>query len=129
MRGWAFEEKVAEFHKTFKFPIVASPKIPPTDRQILRKQLIIEEFRELIEALEEKDLAHIAKEAADLHYVITGMCLEYGIPETEVFAEVHKSNMSKVWDDGTVHYSETGKVLKPPTYTSPDMEDVLWESL
>jgi len=114
-------EQVAKFHQMFNLPILVKPTIPDNDRVYLRKRLIIEEFTELMEALDNNDLREIAKEAADLHYVISGMCLEYGIPEDKVFKEVHTSNMSKVWDDGTVHYNEDGKVLKPPTYKKPDL--------
>lgn len=114
-------EQVAEFHQMFNLPILNEPKIPDNDRVHLRKRLIIEEFTELMEALDNNDLREIAKESADLHYVISGMCLEYGIPEDKVFEEVHASNMSKIWSDGTVHYSEAGKVLKPPTYRKPEL--------
>jgi predicted HAD superfamily Cof-like phosphohydrolase len=27
--------------------------------------------------------------------------------------------MSKVWPDGSVHYSESGKTVKPPAWTDP----------
>lgn len=63
----------------------------------------------------------LAKELADLLYVVYGTAEELGIPLEEVFNAVHESNMGKVWDDGTVHYNEIGKVLKPDTYSPPDL--------
>jgi hypothetical protein len=37
-----------------------------------------------------------------------------------------ESNMGKVWDDGTVHYNDFGKIIKPPTYSPPDIESILY---
>lgn len=71
-------------------------------------------------------VARLAKELADLLYVVYGTAEEFEIPMEEVFKAVHESNMSKVWDDGKVHYREDGKVLKPPTYKAPDIESVLY---
>lgn len=67
----------------------------------------------------------VAKELADLLYVVYGTAEELGFQLEDIFARVHKSNMSKVWDDGTVHYNEFGKVLKPPTYSPPDLSDLI----
>lgn len=69
----------------------------------------------------EYNKAQVAKELADLLYVIYGTADELGIPIYDVFAAVHASNMSKVWDDGEVHYNEYGKVLKPDSYVAPDI--------
>ena len=104
-----------------------------------RMELIDEEFKETMEELmnyeyfirnpdefnewgpEIFNKEGLAKELADLLYVVYGTAEELGIPLQEVFKVVHSSNMSKVWDDGTVHYNEKGKVLKPDTYSPPDL--------
>lgn len=103
-----------------------------------RNSLIEEEFKEVQEALYDygvtprlptlRSKEHLAKELADLLYVVYGTAEELGIPLEEVFKEVHQSNMSKVWPDGTVHYNEIGKVLKPDTYSPPELGHLFNES-
>lgn len=124
-----------EFHT--RFLADKMEMIPLLDK---RRKLIKEEFNEVMEALEdykkwvfyganamdilgnEKNYKeHLAKELADLLYVVYGTADELDIPLEEVFAEVHKSNMGKPWPDGKVHYTEYGKVIKPPTYSPPDL--------
>jgi len=125
-------EDLREFHDTFAPDQKRDDFLTKTERRI---NLITEEYEEVSEALvhlEDTRLnltsssmfearAELAKELADLLYVVYGTAEELGIPLEEVFQAVHQSNMSKVWDDGKVHYNEFGKVLKPPTYVKPDL--------
>ena len=64
--------QVAEFHRTFKAPILDKPKIPSTDRCKLRVSLIAEDLRELQEAIENKDLVEVADALCDIQYVLSG---------------------------------------------------------
>jgi len=91
----------------------------------LRMRLLREEFAELMEALDGTDVAHIAKEAADLAYVLQGTCDALGIDLDRAIAEVHVSNMSKVGADGRVTRDAGGKILKGPGYFEPDMTPAL----
>lgn len=66
------------------------------------------------------------KEALNLYIrelYITGEI--YGIDLNKCFTEVHRSNMSKLGEDGKVIYREDGKVLKGPNFTPPDLKKVL----
>lgn len=89
--------RVAEFHRTFKHPIQAAPAIPSPERCKLRVSLIAEELKELEEAIQNKDIVEIADALSDLQYVLSGAILEFGLGERfgDLFAEVHRSNMSK----------------------------------
>lgn len=89
--------QVAEFHKTFKHPIVDTPQIPSEDRCKLRVELISEELKELQEAIEENDLVEVADALCDIQYVLSGAVLEFGLGEKfkTLFEEVQRSNMSK----------------------------------
>lgn len=89
---------VAEFHKTFNSPILSEPQIPPKNRAELRLNLLKEELEELQEAIENQDVVEAADALCDLQYVLAGAILEFGMGEkfAELFAEVHRSNMSKV---------------------------------
>jgi len=125
-----------EFHDTFS----SKQRYDSLQDKLERRwNLMDEEYNEVSDALaylEKTDLgmtsntvseakAELAKELADLLYVVYGTAEELNIPLEQVFKVVHDSNMSKVWDDGTVHYRTDGKVLKPPTYIAPDIKAVL----
>ena len=43
----------------------------------------------------------------------------------QALRRVHKSNMSKLDDDGKPIYREDGKVLKGPNYQPPDLSDLV----
>ncbi len=88
---------VAEFHKTFKHPILDKPTIPDEQRCKLRVSLIAEELKELEEAIADKDLVEIADALCDIQYVLSGAVLEFGMADkfSALFDEVQRSNMSK----------------------------------
>lgn len=89
--------QVAEFHTTFKHPIVAQPAIPSKERAQLRIELLAEELKELQEAVDDNNIVEIADALCDLQYVLAGAVLEFGLGEKfkTLFDEVHRSNMSK----------------------------------
>lgn len=78
----------------------------------LRLALIEEEYTEFMEALNWGDDVFIAKEAADLVYVVVGTLIARGIPFNDVFAALQSSNMTKVGENGQVTKREDGKILK-----------------
>ena len=82
----------------------------------MRLALIEEEFTELIEALNWGDRVQIAKELADLVYVVVGTSVALGIPFNDVFAALQASNMSKIGPDGQASRREDGKILKGEFY-------------
>ncbi len=88
---------VAEFHKTFKHPILTQPAIPPSARCKLRVALLAEELKEMEVAIEENDLVGVADALCDLQYVLSGAILEFGLGDKfkALFEEVQRSNMSK----------------------------------
>lgn len=90
--------QVAEFHRTFKHPILTEPNIPDPQRCNLRVNLLAEELKELEAAIEANDLVEIADALCDLQYVLSGAVLEFGLGEKfkALFDEVQRSNMSKV---------------------------------
>ncbi len=140
------ETLVEEFHLAFGAPVSYTPVIPPEDRRKLRLKLILEEFLEFVEAsgfdltvngdsikgqrlgLQPgpiPDLISAADGLADLRYVIDGSNLEWGFPGKRILREVHRSNMSKLGEDGKPIYRADGKVLKGPNFTLPDIASIL----
>jgi predicted HAD superfamily Cof-like phosphohydrolase len=104
---------VEEFHRKFEIAVSAAPMIPEEATSQLRVRLIQEEFDELKDAMAGKDLSGIAKELADLLYVVYGTAVSYGLDMEPVFQEVHRSNLSKVGG----YKRADGKWVKPSTYS------------
>ena len=117
------QQMVLEFHEQFDIHVAAQPTVPDESTRTLRTRLIQEEFDELQEALIAKDLPAIAKELADLLYVVYGTAVSCGIDMEPVFQEVHRSNMSKVGG----YKRDDGKWVKPPTYSPADVGTILRE--
>ena len=98
----------------------------------LRFNLVGEECNEVLQECSWVDAydvpvvnkADLTKELADLLYVTYGFAVTFGLPIDEVFERVHRSNMSKLGDDGTPLYREDGKVLKGPNYEPPKLDDL-----
>lgn len=149
---------VAEFHKTFKHPILEKPQIPSEDRCKLRVSLIAEELNELEEAIANNDLVEVADALADIQYVLSGAILEFGLGNKfkTLFDEVQRSNMSKTCKtlaeaeatqkhymdkDGTESYveesdglylvyrKEDNKTLKSVNYSPADLKSILADDL
>lgn len=118
-------ERVREFHNTYKCVINESPTIPDIDTIEVRFRLIEEELDEVVEAIIEEDFEAIAKELADLLYVVYGTGHNFGIDLDAAFAEVHRSNMTKLDENGQPIFREDGKVLKGPNYEEADMSKVI----
>ena len=107
-------------------------KNSPTKKQrTYQKNLIVEEFKEFLEAeglLFRKNStieSEALKELADLVYVAYQYAENMGWFLDEALDRVHKSNMSKLGDDGKPIYREDGKVLKGPNYKPPSLEDLI----
>ena len=152
--NYNYLEMVAEFHKTFKAPILDTPQIPSLDRCKLRISLLQEELNELQEAIDNNDLVEVADAFADIQYVLSGAILEFGLGDkfNELFNEVQRSNMSKACEnevvaqatvehykqkDGTesdykevngkfiVYRNEDNKVLKSVNYSPASLQDII----
>ena len=128
-------EKVRDFHR--KFRLALDQENPEPALAELRERLIREEYKEVLEellfyreqnnlfvALRDPSKARLAKELADLLYVVYGTAASFDIPLDAVFEEVHQSNMSKLGRDGEPIYSR-GKVMKGPDYRAADVEKIL----
>jgi predicted HAD superfamily Cof-like phosphohydrolase len=145
---------VAEFHRTFKHPVLQNPAIPPDDRCKLRVALLDEELKELQVAILEKDIVGVADALCDLQYVLSGAILEFGLADKfdSLFREVQRSNMSKAClteqeaidtvnhhkeKDGThcyyrkegsrwlVYRSSDNKTIKSVNYSPADLDSIL----
>jgi len=120
------QRMVDVFHDVFRLP---RPEQPTWDEfGEVRVSLIIEEAAEVAKAVEANDMIETIKELCDLLYVTYGAAVALGVDLDPFFQAVHENNMSKVSSDGTVHYREDGKVLKPEEYQPLDLR-TLFESM
>lgn len=117
-------EMVQEFHETYGLPVLSEPNIMDTKTNALRINLLAEELEELTEALKDGDVVEVLDALTDLQYVLDGAYLSFGLQDKKMpaFTEVHRSNMSKLGEDGKpIRRESDGKVLKGPNYFKPDL--------
>ncbi len=93
-------EKIGEFNKAFgvKEHDVPQPSIIKEDPKTIqyRLSLITEEYKELLEAVENNDFVETVDALSDIMYVVLGMGRAIGVDLDKAFNIVHKSNMSKL---------------------------------
>ena len=120
-------EKVKEFMDAFGQEVVTKPEWPNAKTMELRIDLIEEEVKELNEAICDASgsLVAVADALADILYVVYGAGHSFGIDLDKCFSEVHRSNMSKLGEDGKPIYREDGKVLKGENFSEPNLKEVL----
>jgi predicted HAD superfamily Cof-like phosphohydrolase len=119
---------VARFHDAFGIENNQQPtaQLSAADVQ-LRFNLMKEENEEYLEAAQNGDLVEIADALGDQLYILCGTILRHGLQHKieEVFAEIQRSNMSKLDENGKPIYREDGKVLKSALYFKPDIAKIL----
>jgi predicted HAD superfamily Cof-like phosphohydrolase len=118
-------EMVREFMLKFGQEVKTSPELPSKEVQLLRLELIAEELEELWDALDNNDLVEAADALTDILYVTYGAGLAFGIDLDKCFAEVQRSNMTKLGADGNPIYREDGKIIKGPNYEPPNLKDII----
>lgn len=95
------------------------------NQKSVQKALIDEEWSEFHEAYHFKEEDEQLKELADLVYVCFQMAASQEWDLDEAMIRVHKSNMSKLGEDGKPIYRADGKVLKGPNYKTPTLTDLI----
>lgn len=141
-------EQAIEFRRIFGQPFAKTSHKYPESEEICEKlkmqlSLIQEEGNEFNEALEiwrrmslvQQSPAslygyksEVLKELADLVYVCYQMAVFLGLDLDKALDRIHKSNLSKLDDNGQPIYNEHGKVMKGPNYKKPDLLDLVRES-
>ncbi len=121
-------KSVEEFHDIFKIGNRYEPTgTVPAEEAMLRYNLLKEENEEYLEACKNGDVVEIADALGDLLYITFGTILRHGLQHKieEVFDEIHRSNMSKLDENGQPIFREDGKVLKSEKYFRPDIKSIL----
>ena len=115
-------DDVKEFMEIYGQEVKKEPGFPSDKIIKLRYNLIKEELNELETAINDKNLIEVADALSDLLYVTYGAGHAFGINLDKCFAEVQRSNMSKLGNDGKPIYNEYGKVMKGPSYSKPNLK-------
>jgi predicted HAD superfamily Cof-like phosphohydrolase len=120
---WQFQRAYNSTHNT-------KPTLLTQDESELRYRLGKEELDEYLDACTNNDLIEVADALADQLYILLGTMVAHGMVDVieDIFDEVHRSNMSKLGEDGTPIYREDGKILKGPNFSKPNISKYLTHS-
>ena len=120
-------ESVQEFHEAFLQKNGKWPQHLSLEEYELRHKLMEEENDEYLEACDANDIVAIADALGDQLYILCGTILAHGMGDiiVNIFNEIHRSNMSKLDEDGNPIYREDGKIMKGPNYFKPNFKKIL----
>ena len=120
-------KSVEEFHEVFKIGNASEITLVEERDFTLRYNLIKEENEEYLEACKNGDIIEVADALGDQLYILFGTILKHGLQHKieEVYDEIHRSNMSKLDEQGNPIYREDGKILKSNLYFRPNIKSVL----
>lgn len=120
---------VAEFHEVFKIGNADTIRLIDEKDYMLRYNLIKEENEEYLDACKNNDIVEIADALGDQLYILFGTILKHGLQHKieEVYDEIHRSNMSKLDENGQPIFREDGKILKSNLYFKPQIKRILGE--
>lgn len=117
--------KVKAFMNTYGQDIKEKASFPEDSIVQLRVDLIEEELNELKEAIKNNDIVEVADALTDILYVTYGAGHSFGVNLDKCFDEVQRSNMSKLGEDGNPIYNDSGKVMKGPNYSAPNLKKII----
>ena len=118
-------ECVEEFHRIYKLGNSEKPIGKLKDGlEKLRFDLMAEENGEYLEAAKKGNVVEVADALGDMLYILCGTIIEHGMQNVidDVFEEIHRSNLSKLDENGDPIYREDGKVIKGPNYFPPNLK-------
>ncbi len=120
-------EQLLQFQRAYNSTINSKPTLISEDDYTLRYRLGKEELIEYFDACKDGDLIEVADALADQLYILLGTMISHGMQDVieDIFDEVHRSNMSKLGEDGKPIHREDGKVLKGPNYSPPNVSKYL----
>lgn len=119
-------QRVHRLMQVMEQPTPSEVAWPSEDVFRLRVKLDLEEqFEKLVDGYYLADPNMILDGAADVEVVGIGSIVAFGIDYDLAIAEVDRSNLSKLGEDGKPIKNEFGKFLKGPNYTPPNLVQFL----
>lgn len=116
------ESAVTELFSPFD---LKTPSLPDNEIRTLYLERLKKDFSLYLKAEEDDDLKEIIKTIGTIFQTCFEYSREYGIPLSEVFDEIHSSNMTKLGPNGKPVRREDGKVLKGPNYRIHNVRSVI----
>jgi len=103
-----------------------SPTLIHVDASVRMFKLLQEELFEYKEACREENLIEVIDAIFDMQFVLDGIKAQHGLHEVQesFMDEILRSNLSKL-DGDEFKINSIGKVLKPDTYSPPNLSEVL----
>jgi len=122
-------QMVRDFHVKFRQDAADKPAEMTASIASLRKKLVTEEARELVDAIDQGDLHDQLDALCDLLYVTYGTAIAMGMSAVldEAFERVHDANMRKVLAPSRLESKRDNPwdVIKPEGWTKPDLHDLV----
>jgi predicted HAD superfamily Cof-like phosphohydrolase len=120
-------EKLKEFNRSFEISYLDAPFNLNNQQVELRYNLMKEELDEYKDAALKGDIVEVADALGDKLYILLGTILAHGMQDIilDVFNEIHRSNMTKLTEDGKVLRREDGKIIKSDRYQSPNLAPIV----
>lgn len=123
-------DMVREFHDAFGIENAIGMTANPEKTEFeLRHRLMKEENDEYLDAAKDEDMTEVADALGDMLYILCGTILKHGLEDkiAPLFKEIHRSNMSKLDENGKPIYRSDGKILKSTRYFKPDILKIIDE--
>lgn len=119
--------RVKDWCEATGIKVEKKPSLISEERFRLRFNLMAEENTEYLEACVANNKEQIADALGDMLYILAGTALEHGMQDymERIFLEIHRSNMSKMDENGKPIFREDGKILKGPKYFKPNLNKIL----
>ena len=121
---------ISDQAKEFRHGFQVKNSMSPASRT-MQRNLIVEEFKEFLDSENQLirdykiNATDCLKELADLVYVCFQYAENMNWDLDEALDRVHKSNMTKLGEDGKPIRREDGKILKSPNYKKPTLIDLV----
>jgi len=117
----AEQKMVEDFHRKYGCELNEKPTLADLTTLFLRARLIQEEASEFTAAANQQNIVEMADSLCDLLVVVYGTAVALGMDLEPLFAEVHRSNMTKT----TNNLDSGGKVQKGKDFVPPNLEPIL----
>ena len=124
-------DSVRRFHEVFQGYMERTPTATvPAEVTEGRIRMFLEELEEYRAAVNNRDDVEIADALTDMLYVLLGTFIAHGLQDIaeELFDEVHRSNMSKLDEQGKPIFRADGKVLKSDRFRDPDLRSIIMKT-
>ena len=121
-------DSVRHFHGVFQCHMERTPVAElPSDISEWRIRMLLEELEEYRAAVRANDIVEVADALTDMLYVLLGTFIAHGLHDIaeELFEEVHRSNMSKLDEQGKPIFRSDGKVMKSDRFSDPDLRPII----